>query len=1106
MSVETAIPPAGHPQPADSLKQMNGTADRPNGVSNGHAGSGGENGERQKSSHKSSSKDKHRDKDRDHHRSDKDKNREKDKGRDKDREREKDKSRDKDRDKHKSSSGTGGSHSSSSKSGSGGSSKDKERSDKDKQSSSGSSGNKDKEKTHHSSSSSHKSSKSDKDKDRSKDKDRDKDSKHRSREDGKDRSDRDKKDRDKSKSSSDKDKHKSSSSSSSNKDKDREKHKTSSSSSGRDKHSSSSSSKRDKEKSSSSSSSKHKDRRDGKEQRDNAASSVPGEVKIKGETDAAPPGFLNGEGHLVAPGDATANNRAAKERDPLDISQASSCDYSMSQFRADETPFPQKNEPVDHNQSNQDGEYQDEDDDEGDAESGDNEGSGNENGHFNHQQQQQAQHYQNQGGYFGGMQQQHEQYQASMNQIQIKHEPLDIKAEPYETQIKQEEDSEDEIPLSKRKKKDSDEAYEEGSSKKKKIKTEKKEKKKNKKRSYESGEDNDDDGDYGSKKTKKSKVKKEPVHEAPKPTKGALKTEVKTETTRTKGGRQKKKEEEEEQEVWKWWEEEKREDGSKWTYLEHKGPVFAPAYEPLPPSVTFEYAGKKMRLSEGAEEVAGFYARMLDHDYTSKKAFNENFFKDWRKTMTQSEREIIKDLGQCNFRSMASHFAMVAEQNRNRTKEQKAELKAANDKMMKEYGICVIDGHKEKIGNFKIEPPGLFRGRGEHPKMGLVKRRVMPEDVIINCSKDSKVPVPPAGHRWKEVRHDNGVSWLASWVENVQGQVKYVMLNPSSKLKGEKDWQKYETARSLLKHIDQIRNTYREEWKSKEMRIRQRAVAMYFIDKLALRAGNEKDEDQADTVGCCSLRVEHIQLCKELNGKENVVVFDFLGKDSIRYYNEVAVEKRVFKNLELFKENKKTGDDLFDRLNTSVLNEYLKNLMEGLTAKVFRTFNASFTLQKQLEELTDPNMTVPEKLLAYNRANRAVAILCNHQRAVPKTHEKSMGNLKEKIRLKREQVEQCQQELKDLNKSNVRDATAKDKKTKQLERLMEQLKKLELMETDKDENKTIALGTSKLNYLDPRISVAWCKKFGVPIEKIFNKTQRDKFRWAIDMADENYVF
>jgi len=46
-----------------------------------------------------------------------------------------------------------------------------------------------------------------------------------------------------------------------------------------------------------------------------------------------------------------------------------------------------------------------------------------------------------------------------------------------------------------------------------------------------------------------------------------------------------------------------------------------------------------------------------------------------------------------------------------------------------------MDGHKEKIGNFRIEPPGLFRGRGDHPKQGMLKRRTMPEDVIINCSK-----------------------------------------------------------------------------------------------------------------------------------------------------------------------------------------------------------------------------------------------------------------------------------------------------------------------------------------------------------------------------------
>jgi len=48
-----------------------------------------------------------------------------------------------------------------------------------------------------------------------------------------------------------------------------------------------------------------------------------------------------------------------------------------------------------------------------------------------------------------------------------------------------------------------------------------------------------------------------------------------------------------------------------------------------------------------------------------------------------------------------------------------------------------------------------------------------------------------------------------------------------------------------------------------------------------------------------------------------------------------------------------------------------------------------------------------------------------------------------------------------------------EKKANQLKRLTEQLAKLEMTKTDKDEGKEIALGTSKLNYLDPRISVAW---------------------------------
>lgn len=38
-----------------------------------------------------------------------------------------------------------------------------------------------------------------------------------------------------------------------------------------------------------------------------------------------------------------------------------------------------------------------------------------------------------------------------------------------------------------------------------------------------------------------------------------------------------------------------------------------------------------MKLSPEAEEVATFFAKMLDHEYTTKDIFRKNFFKDWRK-------------------------------------------------------------------------------------------------------------------------------------------------------------------------------------------------------------------------------------------------------------------------------------------------------------------------------------------------------------------------------------------------------------------------------------------------------------------------------------------
>ena len=107
--------------------------------------------------------------------------------------------------------------------------------------------------------------------------------------------------------------------------------------------------------------------------------------------------------------------------------------------------------------------------------------------------------------------------------------------------------------------------------------------------------------------------------------------------------------------------------------------------------------------------------------------------------MTSQEKEVIKDLSKCNFKEIDVYFKQKSEERKAMSKEDKLKIKEENTALQEEYGYCVIDGHREKIGNFRIEPPSLFRGRGTHPKMGFLKKRVVSEQVIINCSKCVKI-------------------------------------------------------------------------------------------------------------------------------------------------------------------------------------------------------------------------------------------------------------------------------------------------------------------------------------------------------------------------------
>lgn len=78
-----------------------------------------------------------------------------------------------------------------------------------------------------------------------------------------------------------------------------------------------------------------------------------------------------------------------------------------------------------------------------------------------------------------------------------------------------------------------------------------------------------------------------------------------------------------------------------------------------------------------------------------------------------------------------------------------------------------------------------------------MKLRVRPEDITINIAKGAKLPEPNVPGKWKKVIHDQTVTWLANWTENVNGNHKYVFLAAGSSLKGQSDMIKFEKAREL---------------------------------------------------------------------------------------------------------------------------------------------------------------------------------------------------------------------------------------------------------------------------------------------------------------------
>lgn len=525
-----------------------------------------------------------------------------------------------------------------------------------------------------------------------------------------------------------------------------------------------------------------------------------------------------------------------------------------------------------------------------------------------------------------------------------------------------------------------------------------------------------------------------------------------------------------------------------WTVFRHNGPMFPPEYEQHKVPIIFR--GVREELPILAEEYATLYAKYVGTEYIERSRFNKNFFKDFKSVLPdRMKNSTIEDF---DFSLIKEHLNKINEKKKEMTKEEKEAIKNKNDELEEPYKFCVIDGSKEKVGNYKIEPPGIFLGRGDHPKLGMVKKRIRPEDVTLNLDKEAPIPKINVPGKWGDIINDNSVVWLATWKDEITGKNKYIFTSMESMFKSKSDESKFNLAKKLKRKVNQIREKYESQMDSDDVKVRQLSTALYFIDHFALRVGGKKDKkEEADTVGVTSLRVEHITLLPP-----NIIKLDFLAKDSVRFCKKVSVPKPVFDNVMMFMNNKSRKDQLFDLISASSMNDYLDDFMDGLTAKVFRTYNASFLFQKELDKISE------EKVLSFHeserlnylismyiQANTAVALLCNHQKTVS-------GSLDS-------QVEKLENKIKELKKKKAKYLL---KKKKELAKKVDsKLKLLKLKKNNKINQKNVSLNTSKINYIDPRIIFAFIKKFEIPEDKIFTKTEVKRFDWARQI-EKDYRF
>jgi DNA topoisomerase-1 len=375
--------------------------------------------------------------------------------------------------------------------------------------------------------------------------------------------------------------------------------------------------------------------------------------------------------------------------------------------------------------------------------------------------------------------------------------------------------------------------------------------------------------------------------------------------------------------------------------------------------------------------------------------------------------------------------------------------------------------------------------------------------VTLNLGEDAQVPKGD----WGQIVHDHDSMWLASWMDELSQKRKYVWLADTASLKQERDKVKYDKAKALAKEIDKIKDRLVKDMQSKEPKLKRIATVCYLIYRTSMRVGDEKDPDEADTVGATTLRKEHVKLTG------NAIEFDFLGKDSVRWQETVPAQghdKQFHDNLKELVENKKPTDEIFHDITSRHVNAYFSSIVKGLTAKVFRTYLATNVVTKYLKEHTElKSKSQNEKVYHAKLANLEAAIKCNHKRTIPKNFDETLEKKKVALR-KIEKATPWQKTLVTLKSVEGADPkTDKQKKAKEdrAKKLNNQIKKqkqkhherverlklqIELAEKTRDYN----LGTSLRNYIDPRVVKAWTDEVGAEWEKLYTSALQKKFLWV----------